>query len=110
VDCVLVYCVNDGAVMKAWAKDQQVDPYSSLVMLAGDPHAQLTNALGMQLTHAGPASVGIVGRCKRHAAYIVNGTIKANVVSEAEDDPAGDDKPEATCAPAMLETIKACQD
>ena len=34
IDEVLVYCVNDGAVMDAWAKDQGTE--GSMVTLLGD--------------------------------------------------------------------------
>ena len=39
--------------------------------------------------------------------YIDNGTVKIARVAEAPDDPAGDDRPDVTLAPAMLEAIKA---
>lgn len=68
----------------------------------------LTKALDMELTHPGPTEgKGLWGRCKRHAIYAVNGEIKAVHISEAEDDPAGDDRPEHTLADTMLEAIKA---
>merc|ERR1711865_28738 len=100
---VIVYCVNDGAVMQAWAKDQGID--GSMITFMGDPHASLTKAMGMELTHAGPAGVGIVGRCKRHSFVVDDGTIKVFKISEKENDPAGDDFPEDTCAPAMLASM-----
>ena len=62
----------------------------------------------MELTHPGPTEgAGLWGRCKRHAIYAVNGEIKAIHVSEAEDDPAGDERPEDTLAEAMLDAIRA---
>jgi len=105
VDTVIVYSVNDAAVMQAWAKDQKVG--LSMLQLMGDPAGELTKALDMNLTHPGPASVGIIGRCKRFAMYAVNGEIKAINVSEGEDDPAGDSHPENSMAEAMLEAIEA---
>lgn len=103
IDEVIVYCVNDGAVMQAWAKDQGVE--NSMITFMGDPHAALTNALGMNLAHPGPEGVGIVGRCKRHALYADDGILQYLKISEREGDPAGDDFPEDTCAPAMLAAI-----
>jgi len=92
--------------MEAWAKDQKTG--LSLLQLMGDPKGDLTKALDMELTHPGPTEgAGLWGRCKRHAIYAVNGEIKAVHVSEAEDDPAGDERPEHTLADAMLEAIKA---
>jgi len=102
---VIVYCVNDAAVMQAWAKDQKVE--SSMLQLMGDPAGELTKAVGMEMTHPGPISVGIIGRCKRFAMYAVNGEIKAINVSEAEDDPAGDSNPASTMPEAMLKAIEA---
>jgi peroxiredoxin len=94
IDEIIIYCVNDGAVMKAWAEDQGIDPHG-IIQFMGDPEGALT----------GPQSVGIIGRCKRFAVYAVNGEVKYVAVSEREDDPAGDDFPESTLADAMLDAI-----
>jgi peroxiredoxin len=51
IDEVLVYCVNDGAVMSAWAKDQDID--GSMITFLGDPSRALTDALDMVLDHPG---------------------------------------------------------
>ncbi|CAJ1959643.1 unnamed protein product [Cylindrotheca closterium] len=91
--------------MQAWGKDQKVG--LSMLQLMADPAGELTKALDMELTHPGPISKGIVGRCKRFALYAVNGEIKAINVSESEDDPAGDDNPEDTLAEGMLKAIEA---
>jgi 2-Cys peroxiredoxin 5 len=106
VDEVLIYCVNDGAVMKAWADDQGV-PEDGLISLMGDPYGEVTDTLDMELTHAGPKSVGLINRCKRFALYIVDGTVKIVRVAESDDDPAGDDFPDVTLAEAMIDAIKA---
>ena len=71
-----------------------------------EPSAELTKALDMEMTHPGPPSVGIIGRCKRFALHAVDEEIKALVVSEGPDDPAGDSDPSATLAPAMIEVVK----
>lgn len=96
--------------MDAWAQDQGVDK-EPLITMMGDPTSTLTGALGMELTHAGPQGKGLVGRCKRFALYAEDGVVKALQVSEGpgpngEEDPAGDDFPEASCAPNMLKEIK----
>jgi len=106
VDEVIIYCVNDGAVMMAWSEDQGV-PEDSMITLMGDPFGDLTSSFDMEMTHPGPASVGITGRCKRFALYVENGIVKIVKIAEAEDDPAGDDKPEVTLADAMVDAIKA---
>lgn len=105
VDEVIVFCVNDGAVMNAWAIDQKV-PDDSIIKLMGDPYAVLTEKLDMELTHAGPKSVGLINRCKRHALYIVDGDVKIVRVAEKEDDPAGDEFPDITLAESMIDAIK----
>ena len=78
-----------------------------MLQLMGDPEGALTKALDMELTHPGPISKGLIGRSKRNAIYAVNGEIKAVHISEAENDPAGDDDPSKTMADTMIEAIKA---
>jgi len=104
VDEVIVWCVNDGAVMSAWADDQGVR--GSMIKFMGDPSGSLTKALDIEMTDDGPKSVGIIGRCKRHAIYVVDGEVKAFALSEADGDPAGDDDPSKTMPEAMLAAIK----
>lgn len=110
IDEVIIYCVNDGAVMDAWAKDQKVDG-SDLITMMGDPSGAVTAALGMTLTHPGPMSVLGYARCKRFAMYLEDGIIKVLKVSEkgpmGQEDPAGDEFPEDTLAPSMIAAIKA---
>lgn len=102
---MLVYCVNDAAVMQAWADDQ--NSVGTIVKMMGDPSGSFTDAVDMKMKHPeGPASVGILGRCKRYAMHVVDGEVKYIAESETEDDPAGDDDPSASCAPAMLKAIK----
>lgn len=100
---VIVFCCNDGAVMKAWADNQGVT--GSIVTFMADTQGDLTKALGTEMTHPGP--IGVLGgpRCKRQAIYLDDGVIKAFEVSEGPDDPAGDDNPEATLVENMLTHI-----
>merc|ERR1739844_616989 len=99
IEEVIVYCVNDPAVMQAWAADQKIE--DSFVTFMADPAATLTKALDMEMTHAGPPSVGIIGRCKRFAIYAEDEEIKLTKISEGPDDPAGDNDPSATLADGM---------
>jgi peroxiredoxin len=69
---VIIYCVNDGAVMDAWEMDQGAMT-SSMVNFFGDPYSQLTEALDMKLVHPGPEGVGLINRCKRNAMYLEDG-------------------------------------
>jgi len=98
--------------MSAWAEDQRIRGYEAndskgMITFLGDPAGDLTRSLGMELDHPGPIGAGIIGRCKRFAMHVVDGEVKVVKVSEAENDPAGDDHPEETLAPAMMEAIKA---
>ena len=76
-----------------------------MLKLMADPAGELTQALDMELTADGPRGKGLLGRCKRHSIYAVNGEIKAINVAEKPDDPAGDADPTVTLVPAMLEAI-----
>jgi len=105
IDEVLVYCVNDGAVMEAWAKDQKIAG-TNITFLA-DSTSALTKALDMVLDTPAPRFGN--PRCKRFAMYVDNGVIKHVAVSYSPDDAAGD-APGAnanSAAPGMLAAIKA---
>jgi len=96
--------------MKAWAKDQGIgEDYYTMM---GDPYSKLTDELDLALTHAGPFGKGLVKRSKRAAMYLEDGVFKVVNIAEGptpkgEEDPAGDDYPEATLAPAMIKAIGA---
>jgi peroxiredoxin 5 len=105
IDEVLVICVNDGATMGAWAKDQKIE--GSNIVFLGDPNSVVTRALDLELTNPGPCADLGPGRCKRFAMFVEDGVIKVINVSEAPDDPAGDARPEASCAENMLKCIAA---
>lgn len=98
--------------MAAWAEDQGVkcledsaDDPDHIVHLFADPYGLVTEALDMELTASGPKMVGLVNRSKRFALYVVDGTVQIARVAEAEDDPAGDERPDSTLAEAMIEAI-----
>lgn len=104
----MLYCVNDMAVMNAWAKDQKVE--GTMIKFYGDPTSAFTRQMDMEMTHPGPLSVGLYGRCKRFALYIENGDIKYTALAEDLDfDPAGDDFPEKVLPPQMMEAIQKVQ-
>lgn len=112
VDDIIVYCVNDGAVMAAWAEDQGVkcledsaDDPEHILHLFADPYGLVTEALDMELTASGPKMDGLVNRSKRFALYVTDGTVQIARIAEADDDPAGDDRPDSTLAEAMIEAI-----
>jgi peroxiredoxin len=100
VSDVLVFCVNDGAVMTAWANDQFTD--GTIIKMLGDPRKELTEALGLVLDHPGPMSVLGTPRCKRFSMLIDDGIIKTINVAGTENDPAGDDNPKISLVEKML--------
>lgn len=112
VDDVIIYCVNDAAVMMAWSESlgvPQLDAASedaALIHLFADPYSTVTERLDMELTAAGPKMKGLVQRCKRFALYVVDGVVQIKHVAEADDDPAGDDRPDVTLPDAMIAAIK----
>ena len=69
---MIIFCVNDGAVMDAWAENQQV-PSGGLVTLMGDPSGTVTKSLGMVLDHPGPMAKLGYPRSKRFALYAEDG-------------------------------------
>merc|ERR1712060_193003 len=110
IDMVYVFCVNDGAVMTGWKKDQGLAG-SDLIEFVADTNAELTEALDLVLTtHAGPGAVlgGHTKRCKRSSIFVDNGVIKVLSIAEAEDDPAGDARPGVSLIEAMLPLIAKC--
>jgi len=105
---VAVYAVNDGAVMGAWAKDQATE--GSMLELYGDPRSEVTKALDLVLDHPGPMSVLGNPRCKRFSIVVKDCTVKVVNVAAAEDDPAGDDRPEVSMVEQMLTDLGAKKD
>jgi len=108
IDEIVVYCVNDGAVMTAWRKDQGCGEEAvggSLLKFYGDPTGAFTRACGLVLDHPGPTYKGLIMRTRRHAAYVVDGVVRAVEISEKPDDPAGDDFPESSCVESMFKHI-----
>lgn len=103
-----MYAVNDGAVMQAWENDQKTA--GTLVDLMADTRSELTKALDLTLDHPGPMSVLGNPRCKRFSMLVVDGVIKTMNVAAADDDPAGDDRPEISMVDKMLEDLKAKKD
>lgn len=101
---MLIYSVNDGAVMSAWAESMGIE--GSMITFLADTRSELTQVLGVVLDHPGPMSVLGNPRSKRFAMYLDDGVIKAFETSEKPDDPAGDSFPESSCVENMLELIK----
>ena len=91
IDEVLVYCVNDAAVMEAWAKDQKIA--GTNISFFADTTGALTKALDLEMKAAGTMKALGGVRSKRFALYVDNGVIKHVAVSGTPDDgadPSGD--------------------
>ena len=78
-----------------------------MITFVSDPYSEFTRACDMELTNEGPRSLGLIGRCKRFAMIVDNNVITGLAVAESELDPAGDDFPEKTLAPALIEMATA---
>ena len=83
IDEVLVVCVNDAAVMGAWAKDQKIE--GSNISFIADPNSLVTKALGMELTAPGPCAKLGPKRCKRFAMYVDDGVVKAVALASKDE-------------------------
>jgi len=92
--------------MQAWSEDQGTDSPKSIVNMMADPAGDFTKALDLEMTDSGPPSVGIIGRSKRFALIVKDGSLTHVGVSEGEGDPAGDSDPSASLAEAMLKAIE----
>jgi len=102
--------------MTAWKKDQGLAG-SDLIEFLADTQADLTMALGLELTGTDKPYGKFEGpnnalgqhtkRCKRAAMFVEAGKIKVMQIAEAPDDPAGDARPEASCIENMLTLIAA---
>jgi len=95
VDEVLIYCVNDGAVMDGWAKDQKVA--GSMITFLADTRSELTKALDLVLDAPGVLEKLGNPRCERFAMVVDDGKITGMSVA------GGDVPDEATFVEAMLE-------
>merc|ERR1719471_1057368 len=102
---VIVYAVNDGAVMKAWSDSQKVE--GSIVQLLGDPASELTKALRVELDDSRVMEVLGNPRCKRFSMLVDKGVIKTINIAAAEDDPSGDLRPQIAMVDKMLEDLDA---
>lgn len=106
---VIVFCINDGAVMDAWADDQKVgrDGEGSMINFLADTHGKLTDALGLRMSDPGPRGKLGYDRTKRFSAFVDDGVLRVLNVAEKPDDPAGDDFPENSLPEKMIADIKA---
>eukprot|EP00929_Paragymnodinium_shiwhaense_P070728 TRINITY_DN3584_c0_g1_i1.p1 TRINITY_DN3584_c0_g1~~TRINITY_DN3584_c0_g1_i1.p1 ORF type:complete len:192 (+),score=66.71 TRINITY_DN3584_c0_g1_i1:74-649(+) len=102
IDEVIILAVNDGAVMKAWAKDQGTE--GSMLTFMGDTRCEFSKALGLTIEPT-PSLLGNT-RCKRFAMMVDDGVIKVLNIAEGPDDPTGDGNPTASFVEKMLADLE----
>jgi peroxiredoxin len=98
-----VLCINDAAVMTAWAKEQKVT--NSIIKFVADPRGEASKGMGLAIATP-PEKFGYYPRTKRFAMLLVNGVVKTLHVCETADDATGDSVPEASFADQMLEDLE----
>jgi peroxiredoxin len=96
-----IYCisVNDGFVMNAWAKDQNIEK----VTLIPDGNAYFTRSMGMLVNKS---NLGFGDRSWRYAAVVDNGIIEKLFVEEGQRDNADTDPYAATTPEVVFEYVK----
>jgi len=105
IDEVLVYCINDPAVMEAWAKDQKIA--GTNITFFADTHGELTKALDFTLAAEAPYKKFGQHRSKRFALYVDNGVIKHVGLDGSPDDPTADEDNSNSKVTGMLAAIAA---
>jgi peroxiredoxin len=97
-----IYCisVNDGFVMNAWAKDQNVQK----VTLIPDGNAYFTRSMGYIVTKS---NLGFGDRSWRYAAIVDNGVIEKLFVEDGMRDNADTDPYEKSTPENVFEYVKS---
>ncbi len=95
-----IYCisVNDGFVMNAWAKDQNIEK----VTLIPDGNAYFTRSMGMLVNKS---NLGFGNRSWRYAAIVDNGIIEKLFIEEGLRDNSDVDPYEETTPDKVLEYV-----
>jgi thioredoxin-dependent peroxiredoxin len=100
IDAIYCISVNDGFVMNAWAKDQNIQK----VKLIPDGNAYFTRSMGMFVTKS---NLGFGDRSWRYAAVVDNGVIEKLFVEEGMRDNADTDPYEVTTPESVFEYVKS---
>ncbi len=96
-----IYCisVNDGFVMNAWAKDQNIEN----VKLIPDGNAYFTRSMGMLVNKT---NLGFGQRSWRYAAVVDNGIIEKMFIEDGQRDNADTDPYELSSPESVFEYVK----
>ena len=100
IDAIYCISVNDGFVMNAWAKDQNIEK----VTLIPDGNAYFTRSMGMLVSKS---NLGFGDRSWRYAAVVDNGIIEKLFVEAGQRDIADTDPYEITTPDNVLEYVSA---
>ena len=100
IDAIYCISVNDGFVMNAWAKDQNIEK----VTLVPDGNAYFTRAMGYLVRKS---NLGFGERSWRYAAVVDDGVIEKLFVEEGMRENADSDPYEVSTPEAVLEYVKS---
>lgn len=108
VSAVVVFSVNDGAVMTSWAQDQGIA--GTMVTFMADPEAHLTRALGLMMEDDHAVATFGNPRCKRCAILVQDGIVRRVNIASYSDDPAGERHPQVACVDKVIADLAALSD
>ncbi len=100
IDAIYCVSVNDGFVMNAWAKDQNIEK----VTLIPDGNAYFTRSMGMLVNKS---NLGFGDRSWRYAAVVDNGIIEKLFVEAGQRDNADTDPYEVTTPEVVFDYVKS---
>lgn len=100
IDAIYCISVNDGFVMNAWAKDQNIKN----VQLIPDGNAYFTRSMGMLVRKS---NLGFGERSWRYAAIVDDGTIEKLFVESGQTDNATSDPYQETTPEKVYEYVKS---
>jgi len=100
IDAIYCVSVNDGFIMNAWAKDQNIEK----VKLIPDGNAYFTRSMGYLVNKS---NLGFGARSWRYAAVVDDRIIEKLFVEEGMRDNADTDPYEATTPEAVFEYVKS---
>jgi peroxiredoxin len=99
IDAIYCISVNDGFVMNAWAKDQDIEK----VKLIPDGNAYFTRSMGYLVSKS---NLGFGERSWRYAAVIDDGVIEKLFIENGQKDNADSDPYEESTPEKVLEYLK----
>jgi peroxiredoxin len=100
IDAIYCVSVNDGFVMNAWAKDQNIEK----VKLIPDGNGYFTRSMGMLVSKS---NLGFGDRSWRYAAVVDRGVIEKLFMEDGQRDNADTDPYETTTPETVLEYVKS---